>query len=176
MSRYLVPIGFLLLIILLGIGLTLDPREVPSPFIGKPAPDFTLPRLEQPEQTISPKDMLGQVWLLNVWATWCNACRAEHDTLVSLSRMNIAPILGLNYKDQSPMASRWLQQLGNPYVANAVDADGRVGIDWGVYGAPETFIVDKKGIIRHKHIGPVYPAVIEEKIIPMIKQLQGEQG
>lgn len=176
MSRFIVPIGFILLIILLGIGLTLDPREVPSPFIDKPAPDFNLPILGEPEKTLSPKDMLGQVWLFNIWATWCNACRAEHETLVALSQMGAVPIVGLNYKDENEMAKRWLQQLGNPYVVNAVDKDGRVGIDWGVYGAPETFIIDKKGIIRHKHIGPVYPQVIQETILPMVKQLQGEQG
>lgn len=176
MARFIVPIGFLLLVILLGIGLTLDPREVPSPFIDKPAPDFTLPVLSEPGKTLSPKDMLGQVWLFNIWATWCNACRAEHETLVALSKMGAVPIVGLNYKDENEMAKRWLQQLGNPYVVNAVDKDGRVGIDWGVYGAPETFLIDKKGIIRHKHIGPVYPEVIKEKILPMVKQLQGEQG
>jgi len=175
-SRYLVPIGFLLLVILLGVGLTLDPREIPSPFIGKPAPDFSLPKLQQPDQTISTKDMLGQVWLFNVWATWCTACRAEHETLVDLSRTGEVPIIGLNYKDDGEMAKRWLQQLGNPYQLNAVDKEGRVAIDWGVYGAPETFLIDKKGIIRHKHIGPLYPQALKETIMPMVRKLQAEQG
>jgi len=175
-SRFLVPIGFFILIGLLFVGLYLNPREVPSPFIGKPAPDFTLPRLLSPEETMSPKDMLGQVWLLNVWATWCNQCRAEHDSLIALSRTSTVPIVGLNYKDKDDLAKNWLQQLGNPYLLNAVDADGRVAIDWGVYGAPETFVIDKKGIIRHKHIGPVHPQLLKETLLPMIKQLQGEQG
>ncbi len=176
MSRYLVPIGFFLLVIVLGIGLTLDPREVPSPFIGKPAPEFTLPTLNMPDQTISPSDMKGQVWMLNVWATWCVSCRAEHEVLVKLSRSNHIPIVGLNYKDESEKAKQWLQQLGNPYVVNAVDADGRVGIDWGVYGTPETFVIDKKGIIRHKQTGPVHAQVLQETILPLIQKLQGEQG
>ena len=176
MSRYLVPIGFLLLVILLGVGLTLDPRVIPSPFIDKPAPQFSLPNLYQPDQVIATSDMLGQVWLFNVWATWCNACRAEHGTLVELARSNEVPIIGLNYKDDTEMAKRLLQQMGDPYQLNAVDKEGRVAIDWGVYGAPETFIVDKKGIIRHKHIGPLYPEALKETIMPLVRKLQAEQG
>lgn len=175
MSRFLVPLGFILLVILLGIGLTLDPREVPSPLIGKPAPPFTLPTLAYPEQKFSPSDMKGRVWLLNVWATWCNACRAEHETLLQLREAD-AVVVGLNYKDDSEMAARLLQQLGDPYLLNAVDIDGRAAIDWGVYGAPETFIIDKQGIIRHKHIGPLTPQIVHQDILPLLMQLNGEQG
>jgi cytochrome c biogenesis protein CcmG/thiol:disulfide interchange protein DsbE len=175
MSRFLVPLGFILLVILLGVGLTLDPREVPSPLIGKPAPPFTLPTLAYPDQIFSPSDMKGKVWMLNVWATWCNACRAEHDTLLQLRETN-AVVVGLNYKDDSETAARLLQQLGDPYLLNAVDIDGRAAIDWGVYGAPETFIIDKQGIIRHKHIGPLTPQILHQEILPMLTQLNGEQG
>ncbi|MDQ7075069.1 MAG: DsbE family thiol:disulfide interchange protein [Gammaproteobacteria bacterium] len=175
MSRYFLPLGvFVLIAFFLGVGLTLDPKEVPSPFIGKPAPEFSLPRLDNAQQNLSPKDMQGQVWLLNVWATWCVSCRAEHALLVDLSRRNLLPIVGLNYKDDNGEAQRWLQRLGNPYYANAVDADGRVAIDWGVYGAPETFVIDKKGIVRYKHIGPVTRQSLNETLLPLIAQLKGE--
>ncbi|MDQ7017435.1 MAG: DsbE family thiol:disulfide interchange protein [Gammaproteobacteria bacterium] len=175
MSRYFLPLSvFVVMAVFLGIGLTLDPKEVPSPFIGKPAPEFSLPRLDNPQANISPADMKGQVWLLNVWATWCVSCRAEHPTLVSFSRQNQLPIVGLNYKDDNGEARRWLQRLGNPYYANAVDADGRVAIDWGVYGAPETFVIDKKGIIRYKQIGPVTPQALSDTLLPLIEKLKGE--
>jgi len=177
MSRYFLPLGiFIVMAVFLGIGLTLDPKEVPSPFIGKPAPEFSLPRLDNAQQNLSPKDMQGQVWLLNVWATWCVSCRAEHATLVNFSRNNPIPIVGLNYKDDNNDAQRWLQRLGNPYYANAVDADGRVAIDWGVYGAPETFVIDKKGIIRYKHIGPVTRQSLSEILLPLITKLQDESA
>jgi len=176
MGRYLLPLGiFVVMAVFLGIGLTLDPKEVPSPFIGKPAPQFSLPRLDNGE-SFSPTEMKGKVWFLNVWATWCVSCRAEHATMVGFSRQNLIPIVGLNYKDDNGEARRWLQRLGNPYYANAVDADGRVAIDWGVYGAPETFLIDKKGIVRYKQIGPVTPQALSETLIPMIKQLKGEAG
>lgn len=176
MSRFLVPIGFFLLVALLWAGLYLDPREVPSPFIGRPAPQFTLPVLEHPEQVISPADMRGQVWMLNVWATWCVSCRAEHEVLLKLARETSIPIIGLNYKDENAAANRWLQQLGSPYVMNAVDAAGRAGIDWGVYGTPETFVIDKSGVIRHKQTGPVSEQILQQTILPLLKQLQAEQG
>ncbi len=176
MARFLVPLGFIVLVVFLGIGLTLDPKEIPSPFINKPAPAFSLPSLQNAEIKIQPEDYKGQVWLLNVWATWCVACRAEHQTLVEISRQNVVPIIGLNYKDESALAIRWLQQLGNPYKTVAVDADGRVAIDYGVYGAPETFIIDKKGIIRYKHIGPITPQAWQQKILPLVQQLNGEAG
>ncbi len=176
MARFLVPLGFIVLVVFLGIGLTLDPKEIPSPFINKPAPAFSLPSLQNAEIKIQPEDYKGQVWLLNVWATWCVACRAEHQMLVEISRQNVVPIIGLNYKDESALAIRWLQQLGNPYKTVAVDADGRVAIDYGVYGAPETFIIDKKGIIRYKHIGPITPQAWQQKILPLVQQLNGEAG
>lgn len=172
MQRFLLPFAiFLALLLFLGIGLHLNPREVPSPFIGKPAPAFALTQLNDPEKTISPKDMLGQVWMLNVWASWCVSCRQEHPVLMDLSRQGVLPILGLNYKDGRAEGIAWLQQFGNPYLLSAFDAKGMVGIDYGVYGVPETFLIDKRGVIRLKHIGPVTPAVIAEKLLPLIKEL-----
>jgi cytochrome c biogenesis protein CcmG/thiol:disulfide interchange protein DsbE len=154
--RYLVPLAiFTLLVAFLYRGLSLDPKLVPSPLVGKPIPTFTLTRLDNPAVTISDADFKGKVSLLNVWATWCVSCRREHEVLVQLAKTGQVEIYGLNYKDDRTDANRWLAQLGNPYVANAFDSDGRVGIDWGVYGAPETFIIDREGIIRHKHIGPL---------------------
>jgi cytochrome c biogenesis protein CcmG/thiol:disulfide interchange protein DsbE len=171
--RYLVPLAvFLLLAGLLFRGLSLDPKLVPSPLIGKPMPAFTLPRLQDPDATISDADLRGEVFLLNIWATWCTACRAEHDVLLQLARTGKVKLYGLNYKDQRPDAQRWLRQLGNPYVANAFDADGRTGIDWGVYGAPETFVIDRDGIIRHKHIGPLTVEVVNRDILPLIETLK----
>lgn len=172
MRRFLLPFGvFLALVLFLGIGLRLNPREIPSPFIGKAAPAFTLTQLHEPGKTISPPDMAGKVWLLNVWASWCVSCRQEHPLLMDLARQGMVPILGLNYKDTREAGAGWLRQFGNPYVLSAFDADGRVGIDYGVYGVPETFVIDKKGVIRMKHIGPVTPEALNEKIIPLIKEL-----
>ncbi|HEB96063.1 MAG TPA: DsbE family thiol:disulfide interchange protein [Sedimenticola thiotaurini] len=174
-ARYLIPLGiFLALVILLGVGLTLDPREVPSPFIGKPAPEFRLPRLNQPDQTIGPGDMKGQVWLLNVWASWCVSCRAEHKVVNALAKTGEVTVVGLNYKDEPDDARSWLAALGNPYLASAMDREGRVGIDWGVYGVPETFVIDRQGIIRYKHIGPITQASLQEKILPLVRRLKGE--
>ena len=174
--RYLVPLLlFLLLAGLLYRGLALDPKIVPSPLIGKPMPDFTLPRLADASASISDDDLRGKVTALNIWATWCVSCRAEHDVLLELARTGKVDIYGLNYKDNRPDAQRWLQQLGNPYVANAFDADGRTGIDWGVYGAPETFIIDRHGIIRHKHIGPLTREVVTSEILPLVARLEAEQ-
>ncbi|HEC19921.1 MAG TPA: DsbE family thiol:disulfide interchange protein [Gammaproteobacteria bacterium] len=173
MLRYIVP-----LVVFLGVagfllkGLDLNPREVPSPFIDKPAPDFTLQKLLTPEVQFSNKDMLGKVWLLNVFASWCVACRSEHPLLVQLSRANLVPIYGLNYKDAPSDAKNWLQQLGNPYTASLIDYDGKVGIDYGVYGVPETFVIDKQGVIRHKVIGPVTPAALDNCVLPLVKKLQ----
>ena len=144
---------FVALVAVLGIGLTLNPREVPSPLIGKPAPEFNLPLLFN-EGSFSNKDLIGHVTLVNVWASWCFACRYEHETVKHLSRNGVR-VIGLNYKDEPDAAKSWLAKLGNPYQAIAVDYNGRIAIDWGVYGAPETFLIDKKGIIRHKVIGPL---------------------
>jgi cytochrome c biogenesis protein CcmG, thiol:disulfide interchange protein DsbE len=171
--RYLVPLAiFALLIAFLYRGLSLDPKLVPSPLVGKPMPTFSLTRLENPAVTISDADFRGKVTLLNVWATWCVSCRREHETLVQLAKTGQVDIYGLNYKDNREEANRWLKRLGNPYVANAFDSDGRVGIDWGVYGAPETFIIDREGIIRHKHIGPLTIEIINEEILPLVAKLK----
>ena len=176
MSRFLVPFGFIVLMVLLYMGLSLNPREIPSVFINKPAPEFSLPQLQYPEMKISNKDMLGKVWMFNVWATWCVSCRSEHKTLMALAKMGEVPIVGLNYKDEDEPARNWLKQLGNPYVVNAVDREGRVGIDYGVYGTPETFVIDKKGVIRHKHTGPIYYEQLEQELLPIVRKLQAEQG
>ncbi|MEJ2388411.1 MAG: DsbE family thiol:disulfide interchange protein [Chromatiaceae bacterium] len=153
-------------------GLYQDPHLVPSPLIGRPAPKFTLPALEDPKVTISNADLKGKVSLVNVWATWCVSCRAEHKELMRLAKVDGVRILGLNYKDDREDAKRWLQIYGNPYVANAFDADGRVGIDWGVYGTPETFLVDRNGIIRYKQIGPIDQQVWEKTLRPLIDKLK----
>jgi len=155
-------------------GLGMDPREIPSPLIGKSVPDFALPLLEQPETQITNKDLLGKPYLLNVWATWCVSCRAEHETLVQLSRTGKVDIYGLNWKDDRAGAQTWLRKLGNPYEANIFDKKGRTAIDLGVYGAPETFVVDSKGIIHYKHAGPVTPQLINDKLLPLIEQLKQE--
>ena len=173
MGRYLIPlIVFVVVAGFLWVGLSLNPREVPSPFIDKSAPAFALKKLHAPEVEFSNKDMLGQVWLLNVWASWCVACRSEHPLLVQLSRANLVPIYGLNYKDSPVDAKEWLAQLGNPYVDSMMDLEGRVGIDYGVYGVPETFVIDKQGVIRHKVIGPVTPSILDECVLPLVKKMQ----
>jgi cytochrome c biogenesis protein CcmG/thiol:disulfide interchange protein DsbE len=173
MNRYLLPLGiFIVLLVFLGIGLKLDPRDVPSPLVGKPAPAFTLPQLENPAANFAQKDMLGKVWLLNVWASWCGACREEHPLLVEFSKSGAVPIVGLDYKDQRLDGMRWLEGLGNPYTTVAFDADGRVGIDYGVYGVPETYLIDRQGVIRYKQTGPITPEILRDKIMPLIKELQ----
>lgn len=172
MRRFLFPlIVFAALVVFLWKGLSHDPREVPSPLIGKPAPEFNLPQLQHPEVMVSAKDMRGQVWLLNVWGSWCIACREEHPALLDFARANVVPIVGLNWKDQRADADKWLADFGDPYKATAFDADGRVGIDFGVYGAPETFVIDKQGMIRMKHVGPITPEVVANKLMPLIKEL-----
>jgi len=174
MVRFLVPLGlFLVLAVFLAIGLYRDPREVPSPLIDQPAPAFSLPQLHESARVLAPADMKGKVWLFNVWASWCVACLDEHPVLVDLSRRNLVPIVGLNYKDGREDALKWLQKHGNPYTLSAQDAEGRVGIDYGVYGVPETYVIDKEGVIRFKRIGPVTPQVLESQILPLIRKLQG---
>ena len=171
--RYLVPLAiFMVLVAFLYRGLSLDPKRVPSPLVGKPMPAFSLPRLQDPAATLSDTDLKGKVSILNIWATWCVSCRAEHKVLLLLANSNKVDIYGLNYKDERDKAKQWLVQLGDPYVANAFDADGRTGIDWGVYGAPETFIMDRQGIIRHKHIGPLSVDALNNEILPLIAELQ----
>lgn len=152
----------------------LDPHKVYSPFINKPAPDFTLPKLANMSEEFSNEDMRGKVWLLNVWASWCVACRQEHPVLVQMARERDVPIYGLNYKDTPRDANNWLKQHGNPYELNAVDFKGNVGINYGVYGVPETFIIDKRGIIRHKVIGPISEEILHKCIKPLVKILDQE--
>ena len=192
MNRFIWPLlGFALLVILLATGLRLDPRDVPSPLVGKPAPVFSLPRIDAPEKPFSPADMLGQVWLLNVWATWCVSCRQEHPVLVEIARSHSIPLIGLNYKEVRgdgeldadklsadaeqalaiKRASGWLKRHGNPYQLSVLDLDGRVGIDYGVYGVPETYVIDRVGVIRLKHTGPLTPESFSEKILPLLKEL-----
>lgn len=173
MMRYLVPLFlFIGLVIFLAVGLTRDPREVPSPLVGKPAPAFQVPQLAEPAKTFSPADMKGKVWMLNVWASWCVSCRQEHPLLVEFARAQTAPLIGMDYKDQRQDALNTLRQAGNPYDLTAVDADGRVGIDYGVYGVPETYVIDKEGIIRYKQIGPITSEALEKKILPLIAELK----
>jgi cytochrome c biogenesis protein CcmG/thiol:disulfide interchange protein DsbE len=165
-------IVFAVMAILLAVGLNLNPREVPSPLIGMPVPTFELSRLKDPQATLGSTDLAGRVSLVNVWATWCVSCRAEHKLLMALAETGEVDIYGLNYKDERDAALRWLQVYGNPYVANAFDDDGRVGIDWGVYGTPETFVIDGDGIIRHKVIGPLSADIVNERILPLVRQLK----
>jgi len=173
MMKFLLPLAaFLVLVVFLAVGLRLDPREVPSPLVGKPAPAFEVPELAAPDKRFAAKDMLGKVWLLNVWASWCVSCRQEHPLLVELSNAGIVPIVGLDYKDQRADGLGWLKQHGDPYVLSAFDGDGRVGINYGVYGVPETYVIDKAGTIRYKQIGPITPEVLDKKILPLVKDLQ----
>ena len=170
---FLVPLaGFVLLAAFLLRGLWLNPREVPSPLIDRPAPQFDLPKLGADGARFAGKEMLGQVWILNVWASWCGPCRIEHPLWNELAAQNLVPIIGLNYKDAPDNALRWLSELGDPYLLTVADSEGRVGIDFGVYGVPETFVIDKLGMIRYKHIGPVSAAALQEKVIPLVRELQ----
>ena len=172
MSKYLIPLGiFIVLVLMLGVGLTLNPREVPSPLIGKPAPQFTLAQLHEPAKTLSPADLTGKVWVLNVWASWCTSCREEHPTLTEFAKTGVVPVYGLNYKDERKDALRWLQQFGNPYTASIYDPEGKVGLDYGVYGVPETYVIDKQGVIRFKQIGPVTPDILTRRMVPLIQEL-----
>jgi cytochrome c biogenesis protein CcmG/thiol:disulfide interchange protein DsbE len=176
MSRFLAPI--IILAILVGVffvGLHKDPSIVPSPLIGKPAPVYELPLLLRPGETLGTEKLLGQVYLLNIWGTWCPACLTEHDALLEIQRQNIVPIYGFNWKDDPRLARQWLAQLGNPYVASMVDTEGRVGIDWGVYGAPETFLVDQNGRIIHKLIAAMTMEIWQEDFLPLIQQLNAVQ-
>ena len=170
--KFLIPLAlFVVLLGFLGVGLNLNPREVPSPLIGKPAPGFTLARLDDPARTIAREELLGKVWMLNVWASWCAPCREEHPLLVEFGKRKLVPIYGLNYKDTRAQANGFLNQLGNPYEASLFDADGRVGIDFGVYGVPETFIIDRQGVVRFKHVGALTPDVLRTRIEPLLRQL-----
>ena len=156
----------------LAVGLRLDPREVPSPLIGKPAPRFSLPPVRGRTLGLATADLKGQVSLVNVFASWCVACRVEHPLLLQIQREGVVPIHGLNYKDQPADAARWLDDMGDPYTRTGAHIDGRVGNDWGVYGVPETFVIDREGTIRYKQIGPIMPAVWNQTLLPLIRQLQ----
>ncbi len=172
MLRALIPLAlFLLLVLLLAAGLRLNPHEVPSPLIDKPAPPFALPRLHAPDEQFAPQEMLGKVWLLNVWASWCGACRDEHPVLMRLAASGKLPIYGLSYKDRVEDARTSLRRHGDPYERIAVDLDGRVGMDYGVYGVPETYLIDREGTIRFKQIGPVTERLLKETILPMALEL-----
>ena len=173
MIRFIIPfILFAVISVFLYIGLNLNPHEVPSPLIGKPAPAFTLPQLHEPAKQFSSKDMLGKVWLLNVWASWCVSCREEHPVLVALARQNLVPVYGLDYKDKREDAEGILARNGDPYVLSLMDKEGRIGIDYGVYGVPETYVIDKQGIIQYKQIGTITPQALKEKILPLVAELQ----
>ncbi len=171
-AKFVIPLAlFLVLVVFLGVGLKLNPREVPSPLIGKPAPQFELTDVHDPAKVFSSRDMLGKVWLLNVYASWCESCRDEHPLLVEFSGKRLVPIVGLDYKDKPEDARKWLDQMGNPYELSVSDLDGRVGINYGVYGVPETYVIDKSGIIRDKIIGPVTVKSLDERVIPLVKEL-----
>lgn len=178
MKRFLILgplVLFLVLAIFLAVGLYRDPSEVPSPLVGKPAPDFSLPQLADAQQSFSPKEMQSKVWLLNVWASWCAACREEHSVLLSFVKSHPGLLYGLNYKDTQPEALQWLERGGgNPYTKTAVDLTGRVGIDYGVYGVPETYVIDKQGVVRYKQTGAVTAKLLAENILPLVKRLQAE--
>jgi cytochrome c biogenesis protein CcmG/thiol:disulfide interchange protein DsbE len=173
MTRFLIPLAaFLILVVFLAVGLSLKPGEVPSPLIDKPAPSFRLTQLRDSSKTLAVENLRGQVWLLNVWASWCTPCLEEHPHLLELSRSGAVPIIGLNYKDGREAALKWLAKHGDPYSTIVVDPEGRAAIDYGVYGVPETFVIDRHGVIRYKHIGPVTPEALQERILPLLRRLQ----
>ena len=172
MNKALWTLGiFVALVALLAVGLRLNPREVPSPLIGKPAPHFELPLLAQPDKLFSQKDMLGKVWIMNVWASWCPPCLVEHPVVTRIAQSGMAPVVGLNYKDQRDDALPWLKRNGDPYLLNVYDLNGRIGIDYGVYGVPETYVIDQKGVIRYKHVGPLTADIVQKKVEPLVREL-----
>lgn len=172
-AKFLIPLlVFVVLVGFLAVGLTRDPREIPSPLVNKMAPAFRLPQLADADKTFSPEDLKGQVWMFNVWASWCVACREEHPVLVEFGKSGLAPLIGLNYKDPRNDALAMLRRDGNPYVLSAFDSNGKVGIDYGVYGVPETYVIDKQGVIRYKHIGPISREALYKTIVPLINELK----
>jgi len=175
MNRFLLPLGIFVIVVgFLAVGLTLNPRELPSPLVGKPAPDFSLPQLHDQGKVISSNELKGKVWLLNFWASWCEACKEEHPVLTHLAQSGAVPIYGMDYKDRREDALTWLKQWGNPYPVIAVDESGRVGINFGVYGVPETYVIDKAGVIRYKQIGPLREDIVQGKILPLVRELQNQ--
>lgn len=175
MLKYIIPLLlFIVMGVFLAMGLSLNPRDIPSPLIDKPAPAFSLPILSDPTQTLSNEDLRGKVWMLNVWASWCGSCRLEHPVFNQLAKKKAVILIGLNYKDEPEAGKQWLAQLGNPYNVSIMDQQGRTGLDYGVYGVPETFVIDKKGIVRYKHTGPVSVDDVEKVLLPMINKLKAE--
>ena len=177
MWKFIVPSGlFALLGVFLYVGLHRDPSYVPSPLIGKQAPEFSLPSLQDPAYPVSSKDLAGRPWVLNVWGTWCAGCRQEHPVLLQIARQTSVPIIGLDWKDDATEAKRWLAELGNPYSAVAFDSEGRVAIDWGVYGAPETFLIGADGKVLYKHIAPMTLEVWANEFEPRIQAATAAPG
>ncbi len=175
MNRFLLPLAIFVVVVgFLAVGLTLNPREVPSPLVGKPAPDFSLPQLHDQEKVFSSNELRGKVWLLNFWASWCGGCKDEHPLLMQLAQSGEVPIYGMDYKDRREDALTWLRQWGNPYPVIAVDESGRIGINFGVYGVPETYVIDKAGVIRYKQIGPLREDTVQGKILPLVRELQNK--
>lgn len=176
MSKFLLPlVVFLVLVGMFAVGLNKDPSRIPSPLLGNPAPEYSLPSLQDANQLAGSADFAGKIALVNIWATWCPGCRQEHAFLMELAAENTVPIYGLNWRDSRPEALAWLDTLGDPYQSSAFDADGRVGIDWGAYGAPETFLIDRKGMVVHKHIAPLTREIWERDFVPKIQQLEAGQ-
>ena len=174
-GRYLWPLAiFAVIAVFLGVGLTLNPREIPSPLTGKPVPEFRLEPVKGRTLGLAASDLRGEVSIVNVFASWCVECRAEHPLWMQLRAEGSVPLHGLNYKDRPDDAARWLGELGDPYTRTGADLNGRVGIDWGVYGVPETFVVDKRGMIRHKVIGAVTRKTLDETMLPLVRRLQAE--
>jgi cytochrome c biogenesis protein CcmG/thiol:disulfide interchange protein DsbE len=174
--KFLLPAAvFLILVAVFVVGLTKDPSRIPSPLVNNPAPEFSLPSLQDPNVMVGSANYANEMALVNIWATWCPGCRQEHDFLLELAQENIVPIFGLNWRDNRPDALQWLQVLGDPYIASAFDVDGRVGIDWGAYGAPETFLIDKNGIVIHKHIAPLTREIWERDFMPLIRSQETRQ-
>lgn len=168
---YVAPLlAFVALAAILGIGLGLDPRKVPSPLIGKPVPEFSLPPVKGRTLGLASRDLEAEVSVVNVFASWCVPCRQEHPLIQRLAQ--VVPVHGLNYKDRPEDAARWLDELGDPYTRTGADLDGRVAIDWGVYGVPETFLIDRQGRIAYKHIGPITPEILSGKLMPLIQRLR----
>ena len=177
MLKFIIPFGlFLLLAVFLFVGLHRDPSYVPSPLIGKPAPEFSLPSLQDPSYPVSTREMKGRTWVLNVWGTWCGGCRKEHETLVAIAKQSSVPLIGLDWKDEDAAAQDWLKTLGNPYAAVAVDHEGRAAIDWGVYGAPETFLIGPDGIVIYKHIAPMSLETWNQEFRPRIEAANAKGG
>ncbi|MFT5137029.1 MAG: cytochrome c biogenesis protein CcmG/thiol:disulfide interchange protein DsbE [Arenicella sp.] len=168
---YIVPlIAFITVAVFLGVGLTLNPRDLPSTRINKPAPTFDLELLRERGSNFSPEDFLGRRWILNTWASWCVGCRVEHPLLMQLARQTDIPMVGLNYKDDPDKAQLWLSERGDPYIKIPMDIAGNAGIDWGVYGVPETFVIDENGIVIYKHTGPITAQAVQQKILPLFNK------